>query len=95
MTYFFFHLPPTLVIFIHYKSRIAAATKYEECKGKFRLERVNLSTVAASLYASESDVCRRQILTHKDSHNNCRTITYIGIEIKQKELTKRFMMISN
>ena len=51
----------------------------------------------------ESDVCRRQILTYKDDPRTERikifimTIDtcHIGIQMKQKELTKLLMMISN
>ena len=55
------------------------------------------------LYASESDVCRRQILTYKDGPRTERIKIFpmavnlekwIGIQMKQKELTKAFMTIS-
>ena len=45
------------------------------------------------LLSSESDVCRRQILTTKVDPSTGRE--EIGIQMKQKELTKPFMMISN
>ena len=48
---------------------------------------------------SESDVCRRQILTYKDPP--CTEIIKIfimaqniGIQLKREEITKNFMMIS-
>ena len=51
------------------------------------------------LYTSESDVCRRQILTSKDGPYTERIKLFImakthhiGIQIKQKELTKTFMV---
>ena len=52
---------------------------------------------------SESDVCRRQILTPKVDPRYVRIkisimVVYthnIGIQMKRKELTKTFMMISN
>ena len=51
------------------------------------------------LYKSESEVCRRQILTYKDDPCTERIkililIHNIGIQMEQKELTKSFMMIS-
>ena len=56
------------------------------------------------LYTLESDVCRRQILTYKDGAHTegikiCTMavdlLYNIGIQMKRKELTKTFMMISN
>ena len=56
-------------------------------------------------YTSESDVCRCQILTYKDGPRTERLKIFltavhpyysnIGIQVKQKELTKTFVMISN
>ena len=55
-------------------------------------------------YTSESDVCRRQILTYKDDPRTERikifimavdTWPYTGIQMNRKEVTKKFMMLSN
>ena len=55
------------------------------------------------LKSSESDVCRRQILTTKVDPPTVRVKIFlmpvdpynIGIQMNQKELTKTYMMISN
>ena len=47
------------------------------------------------LYKSESDVCRRQILTYEVLKIFILEVGNIGIKINQKELTKICMMISN
>ena len=53
-------------------------------------------------YASESNVCRCQILTHKVEPPHWKTIFFrmvvahnIGIQTKREELTETFMMTSN
>ena len=51
------------------------------------------------LEMSESDVCRRQILTSKDDPRTVRVKKFlmannISIQINRKELTKTFMTIS-
>ena len=54
------------------------------------------------LHTSESDICRRQILRYKNDPRTERIIIFlmaiyhnIGIQMKQKKLTKTFMMILN